>query len=86
MHGKHIKNAIYEGKFNLFPAASYQMPRKQLKYMHCAGKVISFQRLPGRCIASNLSSCTALARLVPSSDFLADALQAYRERDLRWQV
>jgi hypothetical protein len=67
--------------------------------MHYAGKIISFQRLPGRDIASNLSTYSALegqflsaapwqthcnvfstgivlARFVPFSGFLTDALQA----------
>jgi hypothetical protein len=47
-----------------------------IEYMHCAGKVSSVQRLPDRRMASNLSTCTALARLAPFSGFLADALQA----------
>jgi hypothetical protein len=73
------RDVIYPGKFNLFPAVFYQTHCKQFEYMHCAGKVSSFQRLPGRCITNNLSTCTALARLVSFSGFLANALQAYRD-------
>jgi hypothetical protein len=42
------------------------------------GEFNLFQRLPGRFIASKPITCTALARLILPSGFLAEALQALR--------
>jgi hypothetical protein len=66
MHRSHAEYIPYADKFNLCPAATWQMHRKQSENMHCAS------------IASNLSTCTALARLVPFGGFLTGASQAYR--------
>jgi hypothetical protein len=44
---------------------SRQMHSKHSEYIHCDGKVSPFQRLPGRCFASYLSTCTAHVRVVP---------------------
>jgi hypothetical protein len=64
-------------------AASWQSHCKQFEYMHCAGKVSSFPRLPGSRITSNLCTCTALARVAPFCGFLADAWQTIGVHALR---
>jgi hypothetical protein len=83
----------YAGKTNLFPAAFWQMNRKQFKYILRAtlrdgiasklstctalARLVPFQRLPDRRIASKSSTRSALASFSFPSGFLAEALQVW---------
>jgi hypothetical protein len=98
MYCKHPVYMHCAGKISFFPAAPWQMHCKarctaNIQVHALRWRADSLQRLPTRCIASNLCICTALARLVFSQRFPGGGIASrskctasIQAHALRWQA